>query len=291
MNLASWITKNFSVSSSQGKEVQFPCPKCGFDKFYFNTSKKAGYCHRASCHFKCGIKELNKFARAQFKDTGEAQIDAPKAQKAIKLPFSAVPLVDRLDGELVTNFHDVVEYVAARGVTPAKQFQFKLHWDGTYVYIPVYSEGKLVNYVGRVAWWTPSDLKRYDYPSGASTRDYLFNWDTAKLWSDLVLVENTFNGIWLSDYCHATTNFGSDLSQTQIELIAKSKVKNVVFLWDEGAEWAAGRARERLTEAGVSSTVLKIKGQPDDHAIADLLPWIEYALQNPEQKAIIGTYE
>jgi hypothetical protein len=291
MKLDAWIAKNFEVSSVQGQELQFPCPKCGFEKFYFNTSKKVGYCHRVSCHYKPGLKELSKKARTKWNGLGDAQIEAPKAKKAVILPAEARPLVDRLDGELVTEFHDVVDYVAGRGVSPAKQFQFKLHWDGTYVYIPVYFEGKLVNYVGRVAWWVDTGLKRYAYATGASTRDYLFNWDTAKLWSNLVLVENTFNGIWLSEHCYATTNFGSDLSLTQVELIAKSKVKKVVLLWDEGAEWSAGRARGRLIEAGVSATILKIKGQPDDHAIGDLMPWIDYALLNPENKAIIETYD
>lgn len=294
MTLQQWLNKNFGVTSVQGKEIQFPCPKCHHPAFYFNLEKKIGYCHKANCHFKPGMKELNKYSRFQkapesLSDARYVEQGLEPARAPIALPSSAQPLVERIEGQLMSYYQEVVDKVAARGVSPENQYRFKFAWDGSRVYIPIYFQGKLVNYVGRAAWWFDTGLKRYSYCTGANTRDCLFNWDQCKLNSSLVLVENTFNGIWLSDHCHATSNFGSDLSKTQIDLIANSKVKTVLFLWDEGAEWAAGRAATRLKAKGIDAAYLKIKGQPDDYSIEFLLPWIEYGLSNAREKAILDT--
>ena len=296
MTLQQWLNRNFGVTSVQGKEIQFPCPKCHHPAFYFNLEKKIGYCHRNTCHFKPSMKDLNKLARfakapATLTDARFVEQGLEPARPTIELPSSAKPLVERIDGQFMSYYQDVVQQVAGRGVSPENQYRFAFHWDGSRVYIPIYFKGKLVNYVGRAAWWFDTGLFRYAYCPGANTRDYFFNWDQHKLHSSLVLVENTFNGIWLSDHCYATSNFGSDLSKTQIDLLASSKVKTVLFLWDEGAEWAAGRARERLKEKGIDSAYLKIKGQPDDYTIDVLLPWIEYGLSNVRKKAIIDTTE
>jgi len=242
------------------------------------------------------MKELNKYSRFQralpeLTDARYVEQGLEPSRPTITLPGAAKPLVERLDGQLVSYYQEVVDKITSRGVSPENQYRFAFHWDGSRVYIPIYFEGKLVNYVGRAAWWFDTGLKRYSYCTGANTRDYFFNWDEAKRWPSLVLVENTFNGIWLSDYCHATSNFGSDLSKTQIELLSKSKVKTVLFVWDEGTDWAAGRARLRLREVGIESACLKINGQPDNYTIEVLLPWIEYGLSNAREKAIINTTE
>lgn len=241
------------------------------------------------------MKELNNYATKYKNRDVEQDASGLGAENSMvgvpecKLPVSAVPLVNRVHGDYHSAFWGVVEKVEARGVTVENQYRFKLQWDGNRVYIPVFFDGKMVNYVGRAAWWTDTTLRRYQYFPGASTRNYIFNWDSVRLWDYVVLVENTFNGIWLSDHFHCTSNFGSDLSKIQIEQIASSKLKKVIFLWDEGAEWAAGRARHRLKALGIASTVLKIQGQPDNHTVDELKPWVEYALQNCSEKAIIDT--
>ena len=294
MTFEQWINRNFGVINKIGDELQINCPKCKGNVLYFNIKKKTGYCHKARCKWTPSVKDLNKYSR--FQRAPETLTDARYVEQGLEtpkpeitLPIDAKPLVERIDGQLMSYYQDIVDKVAARGVTPENQYRFAFHWDGSRVYIPIYFKGKLVNYVGRAAWWFDTGLFRYQYCPGANTRDYLFNWDQHKQHSSLVLVENTFNGIWLSDHCYATSNFGSDLSKTQIDLLASSKVKTVLFLWDEGAEWAAGRARLRLKEKGIEAAYMKIKGQPDDYPIEVLLPWIEYGLSNAREKAIIDT--
>lgn len=294
MTLTDWLNKNFQVTSISGNEVQFPCPKCKHPAFYFNIKIKVGYCHRNTCHFKPDIKGLNKYAKVKASGGLSSILQAEQSNIPVvvadcRLPASAMSLVIRVGGKYISNYQEVVNHVEKRGVTIENQYQFNLQWDGNRVYIPIYFDGKLVNYVGRAAWWKDTTLRRYQYFPGAKTREFIFNWDAVNSWDSVVLVENTFNGIWLNNYFRATSNFGSDLSVKQIELIASSKLKKVVFLWDEGAEWAAGRARDRLKPLGIASTILKIQGQPDNYTAEQLKPWVEFALQNIAEKAIINT--
>jgi len=168
-------------------------------------------------------------------------------------------------GQYHTKNQKVVEKVSERGVSIDNQFSFGLTSTEDRVYIPVYEEGKLVNYVGRLFWWLPfTSPQRYTYAKGVSTSDYFFNWDSASKWSELSLVENSFNAIWLHKF-QCTTNFGSHLSQTQIDKILNSNIESIVLLFDEGADKSAEKAVNRLKEKGIPAVYVKIKGQPDNH--------------------------
>lgn len=192
----------------------------------------------------------------------------------ITLPEGLQQLVWMQDGEYYTSHYKVMMEVAKRGVKLEDQFIFNLHTSLNRVFIPVYEDGQLVNYVGRLFWWLPFASKlRYCYHEHAKTSHYLFNWDAARYWKQLTLVENTFVGIANQKY-HITSNFGSSLSDTQIEKIAKSNADTVVVLWDEVADRNAEKAVNRLRELGVKAIYVKIKGQPDNYpekTIADMV--------------------
>ena len=285
MNLESWLNKSFGVTARTGNEIQFPCPKCKGSVFYFNIVKRVGCCHRASCSWTPNIKDLNKYTRIQFEDRVYAPIndnatDTPRTVE-IALPEASL-LVTKENGVLVTRYQNAVEEVSKRGVSPEDQFRFKLAFNGIRVYVPVYYRGKLVNYVGRRAWWKDKELDaagvpKYEYCKGAKTQDFIFNWDEMKLRDQLTLVENTFNGIWLMDECDGSTNFGSHLSNVQIELIQISRVRSVVLLWDEGAENKATKACKSLQKLGIPAAFVKIKKQPDDHPREKLVEWVQMA--------------
>lgn len=197
----------------------------------------------------------------------DTQAPAPE----VSLPEGAQQVVYYENGKLKTKLPTACEEIRKRGVSPENQARFKLRFDGQRVYIPVYREGKLVNYVGRAAWWFDHDLKRYKYPYGHSITKHLFNWDEARLWPKLTLVENTFNAIWLREALHCSTNFGSNLTLDQVQLICNSKVQSVAILWDEGADKKAEDAVNALaTDFGIPAAYCKLTGQPDDHTL-DLL--------------------
>jgi hypothetical protein len=286
MTLEQWLNRSFGITGKVGDEVLFPCPECGFQKFYFNIKLKVGHCHRGSCGYSPTIKALNTRSRTKIGTSINTEVEEYKAPPPPKpeLPEGAKPLVDLVDGQYITHYERAFQEVAKRGVSAEQQYRFKIQFDGQRVYIPVYSNGELLNYVGRAAWWKEQDIPRYKYATGASTRGTIFNWDEMKSRPYVVLVENTFNGIWLMDEINGTSNFGSDLSQEQIDLIYYSNVGKTVLLWDEGAEKLASRAVTRLRRKAVQAVALKIKGQPDNYKVDELRPWIEYALENVTQR-------
>lgn len=285
MDLESWLNKSFGITAKTGNEVQFPCPKCGHSSFYFNIVKMIGFCHRATCNFRPTIKDLNRHTRIQFGNSVYKRIDdnptnVPRAAEIV-LPEADL-LVTKEDGLLVTRYQNAVEEVSKRGVSPEDQFRFKLAFNGIRVYVPVYYQGKLVNYVGRRAWWKDKELDaagvpKYEYCTGAKTQDFIFNWDEMKLRDKLSLTENTFNGIWLMNRCDGSTNFGSSLSRVQLELIRMSKVKSVVLLWDEGADARAIKACKSLQKLSIPAAFVKMKGQPDNHPVEKLIEWSQKA--------------
>lgn len=291
MKLESWLNKNFGVTGSRGKEVNFPCPKCRHPDFSFNLEKKLGYCFRASCHWAPSLKELNVLARTKIGTNLVLTHNLPQegsdlAPTKISLPRASLPLLARENNVLITRYPKVVADIANnRGVSPANQYRFDFHFDGSRIYIPVYFKGELINYVGRAYPFDRQDIKRYSYCPGANTRDTLFNWDQMKNCEYVTLVENTFNGIWLMDAVNGTTNFGSDLSVKQIDLIKLSKVKTVVIMWDEGANRTAAKAVTNLRRAGVNAVYLNLEKQPDDHTREDLTAWVEYALTQSKKGA------
>ena len=289
-SLEQWLGKSFSIIGKSGREIQFPCPKCKHPSFFFNLDKKIGYCHRAGCHWKPRIKDLNRFTRTQFGNlvTDEADLPAVPAVVKIELPTSE-PLIIKQDGVLKTRFPSAVEGLAKRHLSGQILSRFNLHYDGTYIYVPVYYEGKLVNYVGRRAFHLDKELEaagipKYQYCTGAKTQHYLFNWDQVRLQDKVTFTENTFNAMWLTDTLWGSTNFGSSLSRTQMELIRFSRIQSVVLLWDEGAELRAGKAIQSLNKLGINACAVWLKGQPDSHSFEQLGEWVTKA----HQYAILG---
>ena len=138
------------------------------------------------------------------------------------------------------------------------------------VYVPVYYKEKLVSYVGRdILGLTPY---RYKYPKGSKISEHFLGWDEAKLWNKLTLVENTFVSIWLRNYLNCTTNFGSHLSEKQIEKIKKMKhLESVAIMWDKGAEERAENACLKLACLGIPAAYARLKGQPDDYTLEEII--------------------
>lgn len=285
MDLEGWLNKSFGATGKNGNEVQFPCPKCNHPSFFFNIVKHVGYCHRATCNYKPTIKDLNRHTRIQFGNTVYARVDEnprnePRVAEIV-LPEADL-LVTKENGQLVTKYENAVRQVTIRGVCPEDQFRFKLAFNGIRVYIPVYFQSKLVNYVGRRAWWKDKELDasgvpKYEYCEGAKTSDFIFNWDEMRLRDKLTLTENTFNGIWLMNQCDGSTNFGSNLSKVQMELIRISRVRSVVLLWDEGAEARAAKSCKQLQKLSIPAAFIKITKQPDNHPVEQLVEWSQRA--------------
>ncbi len=269
-SLIAWLAGAFPVKSIQEHEANFPCPFCYHPSFYFNVRKKVGWCHRAQCHRRTTYTDLLEIVGYAPEEAGyvprfDNQKQVSPAQ--VGLPMGVWPV---LAGEESDSW--VVDVLKHRGVTEKKIKQFNIHAHNHWVYVPVYEDSKLIQYVGRrlnrkaeTKEGFSKEEPRYDYLKGIDITQYLFGWEEAKTWKTLTLVENTFNSIWLREELNCTTPFGSYLSPIQITKIAKSKAKHIAILFDEGANKSAQKAATKLNNIGIAADFIKIKKQPDDY--------------------------
>jgi hypothetical protein len=272
-DITNWLLENFSVNTIRGNEVGFPCPECLHKSFSFNVKKEIGHCFRVSCLFSPTIETLVDQVGSPVELSGYLpQLDdrVEKEHSRVSLPVDAYSIVSLND----TWAMQALRY---RNITPDKIAIFNIHASREWIYVPVYEEGVLVQYVGRSidrerdaseGFRANAHARRYDYFSGVPISNYLLGWGECKLWDSLTLVENTFNAIWLRYDLHCTTNFGSHLSKRQVDKIKRSKVKQVNIMFDYGAELRAEQAERRLTDAGVNVKVIHLPhGQPDDYEL------------------------
>lgn len=284
-----WILSNAKDVQHGGVEYNFPCPYCGHKAHYFNVKKGIGFCHAARCKRVTTIEALEQV----FGNTPDSVVvgyvgdeqEADLIEEApIALPVAAVPLVFRQTGSLVTHYPEVVTKLQeTRFINPEQAHRWAILFDpaSERVIVPVYAEGRLENYVSRAVWWKPSatDYKRYDYPHGRNIKKWLYGWAEAKQLVRISLVENTFNSIWLRNSLGAVSVFGSDLSQQQVNLIFKSKVQQVTFMFDWGAEERAQKSLHRLSKVGVDCRIVRFteaKQQPDSYTEEELIAMADH---------------
>lgn len=278
-----WLKDCYAVNKIANDEVNFDCPICQHEAFFFNVQKKVGICHRASCGITPKLKDLVDLVGYGPEDVGWVPIkEQPKAEKVkvVTLPETSYPLWHETQDECFPSDLKcdpwAMNVLLYRGLCTEDLHKYNIHVDHYYVYIPVYENKQLVQYVGRrinrknIAEkgfkLEPEDEKyRYRYSKGQSISNYLFNWDHFKTEERITLVENTFNAIIYNWSFDCTTNFGSHLSDRQISLIQHSPIRSVVLIWDEGAESKAEKAVKKLRKAGIYSIYVEINGQPDEY--------------------------
>ena len=279
MNVAEWITQNFSVQGIKGSEYRIQCPSCNKDKLYFNVQKRVGFCQYAGCRFHTEpvfIRTLREFSvntlswptNDDQEGIGTFGPGDPKAARTEPLPMpdQTQPLVEMVGGEIRSSFPIASLEVSKRGVNLEDQFRFDIHVGRGRIWIPIFANGELVQYLGRSVWWIPNTQKqKYMYADGPKVGNYLFNYGEIRSEPYITLVENTFNAIWLREAINATSIFGSNLTNEQVSLIVKSKAQAVLVLFDEDAIVKAAQAVTKLGEAGIPAKIVDITRQPDDH--------------------------
>jgi hypothetical protein len=262
------------------------CPKCGRENFYFNVYKRRGFCHHATCNWSPNLRGLVSVLGPLYCPKGTPaylKLDLDPQKPIQRVQVDAPPIVFFNHG-LKTKDPSAVEALAFRNLTPKDIYKFNLRSTYNTIQIPIYEAGECVQLIKRTIkrsadpdmWFsTPTALKRYIYEKGNPITNYFLGWEECKLWDELVLVENTFNAIWLRDHLNCTTNFGSHLSEVQINKLINSNIKSVKIMWDAGAEIAAEKAVKRLRRAGIRASMIRLpKGQPDDYSLEKLRKFI-----------------
>ena len=268
-NVRQWLKSAFSIHNIKKDEVNFPCPYCNHFSFYFNTKKKIGFCHRASCGKKPTLKDLVQIKGYGPSDFYTVQEETEvSSEKEVVIPGWGIlaPVRDTW----------AIQALEHRGVTLDHISRWGIRANAYRIFVPVINENKIVQYVGRAinrnvdprdGFSSPLQPK-YKYADGAKITNFIFGWGPEmESWSYLVLVENTFNAIAWRDHFNCSTNFGSHLSERQIATIAKSRISKVIFAWDGDAANKAWNASKTLSRHGIASRIIvynEIKAnQPD----------------------------
>lgn len=282
--LASFINKAFGVKKIRGVELNFNCPKCGHDDFHFSTAKLIGHCFRGSCHYSPTLEDLIDLAGYTPDELFlmPDRLEEPKLEVKVELPGTKLCFYSL--GTLMTHSQEAMNYLLNRGLTVDDIIRWGITFDGVRVYVPVMKEGVLHNYVGRDI--TGTEERKYLYGHGVKTSHWLFGWDECKEWGWISLVENTFNSILYRNDINCTTNFGSYLSETQLDLIKKSKIKTVVLLWDESTHQNAEKEIKRLRQNGLFACYCWMKGQPDDWKKEQIIEIAKHMKNLAEQNII-----
>lgn len=268
MEIAQWFNKAFGVKKRKGNELNTDCPRCGHKDFHFNIKSRVGFCHRAGCHWSPSFEELCDLAGYK-PDELFLMPDRIEEEREVIVELPGQPLVFYALDKLMTHSQDALDYLLKRGLTVDDMIRWKITFDGMRVYVPIMKEGQLYNYVGRDI--TGTSDKKYKYATGVKTSRWIFGWDESKLWDHITLVENTFNSIRYRNLFNCTTNFGSYLSDYQIDLIKKSKVKTVILLWDAHTFESAEKVVKKLRYNGIHACYCWMQGQPDDHPIETIV--------------------
>lgn len=264
-------------------EVKTICPLCGADKLYFNISRVIGLCHSASCafHDKVTLDDLIEIFGFAPSQQGNWEDAAEHIQKEVILP--GYPILFRAINDLMTYSEPALKYLRGRGIDDMITLNWKLTCDGERIFVPIYDDrGILRNYNSRLL--PGYDGRKYLYCTGAKTSHYILGWQECRDWEDLALVENTFVSLAYRARMHCTTTFGSNVSDTQADLIAESGIKRVAILWDSGAEAGADRALKKFDERGVRACYWRILGQPDNYSIE----WIQEKCEEIKKAADNG---
>jgi len=287
-----WLKAAFAVARIKKYEATFDCPYCGHSAFYFNYKKRVGYCHRASCGRKPTLKDiidLKGYGPSDYYNSAFSE----DAQAVVTPAALELPGIDLLEDRGRGRDEWAIQALGYRGVTLEHISKWKIKATNLRIYVPIIQEYKLVQYLGRVVDRSknPKDgfnslvQPKYKYAEGASISNFIFGWDhTTRKWPYVVLVENTFNAIAWRDKFNCTTNFGSNLSKVQIELLYKSEIRRVVFAWDGDAYQKAYDASFKLKEYGIQSSILSYSqsNQPDQVKPALLKTAIETAINGPQ---------
>lgn len=288
-------------------ELQFNCPKCGHDRFYFNYSKGVGHCFHASCEFSPGIQEMEfvigyppERNLGYVPEADNTKVE-DKTYVEVQLPAGSKPLVSLIPNDrtglpagFVFRDRDACAVMHSRRISAFYAYQYNIQFNTNSVVVPVTENGKLVQFVQRFFRRNKETVAealnvshRYNYAQGQPITDFLLGWDKLSYHTgDLVLVENTFNAIWLDSWFNVpmkdvrvSTNFGSHLSDTQVDKIKKSTIRSVLLMWDEGAESKAEKAVKKLRHNGIAALAINIKGQPDDLELQSIKSYVETAKQ------------
>lgn len=249
-------------SSGDHEEIAFNCPACMERgepspdhkmKLWLNTDKGTFYCYR--CQWTGSlIKLVQKVANCDF-------ISAIRIVKGRKLsPFEHLDLKlhvesfepDEVEDEIpeleLPYGYEPIEgphpYLEKRGIPwkYAAQNDWGVSVAGftkNRLIVPTFMDGRLVFWQARATWESEDeDFKKVLNPKGVSARSVLYNYDVAKKYKEIVVVEGFMDAAKVGPDAVATN--GKVIHPQQCEWLKETSAKSIILAWDADA-WTDGR--------------------------------------------------
>lgn len=260
---------DFRQQVSKPEEYQIDCinPDCDDNwrhrkKMAVNVDKGVAYC------FKCGttyrkidfvaeVEGISRFAALKIVKSGaprrtygvnrlEAALDSVSAAPEVDVPCGTVKMPYSIN---ITPDSEPGRYLKERqfGMEIINHFGLRYQPAGPYgrrILIPIYYEGQLVTFQARAI---DNVDPKYLFPrEGASQfQSVLYNWDEAKKFKTLILVEGVTDlwRLWSLGFRNGAATFGKSLKSEQRQLILNnSNIETVIFFWD-------GEALDKIYQA------------------------------------------
>lgn len=108
------------------------------------------------------------------------------------------------------------------------------------IIVPTFMERRLVFWQARATWELGFDEKKVLNPSGVSAKGVLYQYDSAKEYEEIVVVEGFMDAAKVGPQAVATN--GKRLHERQVEWLTRTRAKRITLLYDRDA-WFDGRRR------------------------------------------------
>lgn len=236
-------------------EIALDCPQCmkrgepspdTKKRLWVNEEKGTYYCYRCQwagnmLYLVQGLANTNAF--------GAVRILAGKINSSDPFEFLDLKLeVEEFQGEENNELKEIElpygykslkaqhPYLEKRGVPfeYARKHRWGIsdagHTKGRII-VPTFMDGKLVFWQARATWESAEkDFKKVLNPTGISARKILYNFDVAKEYKEIILVEGFMDAVKVGPDAMATN--GKTLHTSQIENLLALGIKKIVIMWD-----------------------------------------------------------
>lgn len=215
------------------------------------------------------------FASLEDEEADDKSVPIP----TVALPKAFVPIDER----------HYPPYAAERGISPKRAMRFGLGYcrRGYYenrLIAPVFFEQRVVGFQARYMKKKPpidpetgKRIKKTKHSKGAKLSRVFYNWDEAQHQRRVIVVESPWAVIKIGR--QGAGSFGKHLSSAQLELLLRSNVEEIVFMWDRDADHAAGKggydksvafAEKLAPMIAVRCVRMPDSRDPDEHKLARL---------------------
>ncbi|MFA5759649.1 MAG: toprim domain-containing protein [Clostridia bacterium] len=254
----------FKGISGGGKEARFQCPFCenkgfGVDRrghLYVNLETGSFMCHRCNTR---GRKEyLEKFLGLP------PSLDiTPKEEPAFKEYSTSNILVNTTIQDAIPLSDVGRQYLIDRGLSN-EQIEgykfFELKSLTGRVCIPIIFDNDIVGFQCRS--YVHAEPKYLFQPRHIKIHDMLFQWDAAKYYEKVYIVEGIFDAMAIG--LNAVSIFGHYLSKKQMELLINSNIEQIYVVLDRDTERESITLSKRLSNYFTEAGYLQWKNIPEN---------------------------